>query len=180
MLSKGDSAEAGIGAMADQVRTIADFRAYERGQPRFLDHSDLFYLMHELSRLISVDFDRLMAKHQLTHSQWWALMHIFENDGATQSELATIMQLGRASAGSVIERLEAKGWVERRLDPKDNRLRRVFLSDAAVPVFMLMNEEGRRMFKTWMAGIEPKAEAELLTGLRRMRANAENGETKPK
>jgi DNA-binding MarR family transcriptional regulator len=166
--------------MADEVRTIADFRAYERRQPRFIDHSDLFYLMHELSRMISVDFDRLMARHQLTHSQWWALMHIFEHDGATQSELATIMQLGRASAGSVIERLEAKGWVERRPDPKDNRVRRVFLSDAAVPVFMLMSQEGQRMFKTWMANIEPEAEAELLAGLRRMRANAESEGTEPK
>lgn len=161
--------------MTDQVRTIAEFRAYGRHQPRYLDHSDLLYLMHELSRMISVQFDALMARHQLTHSQWWALMHIFEHEGATQTELATIMQLGRASAGSVIERLEAKGWVERRPDPADSRLRRIYLRDAAAPIFMVMAEEGQRMFKTWMAGIESGAEAAMLAGLRRIRANAEGG-----
>lgn len=161
--------------MTKSVRTIAEFRAYERRQPRYLDHSDLMYLMHELSRMISVHFDRIMAGHHLTHSQWWALMHIFENEGATQSELATIMQLGRASAGSVIGRLEGKGWVERRPDPADNRVRRVYLCDAAAPIFMVMVDEGRRVFKTWMAGIEPDAEAGMLAGLRRIRANAEGG-----
>lgn len=129
--------------------------------------------MHELSRIISVHFDRVMAQHQLTHSQWWALMHIMEHEGATQSELAEIMQLGRASAGSVIERLETKGWVERRADPADSRVRRVFLRDAVVPIFEVMNEEGQKVFKTWLNGITPAIEAGLLKGLRRIKANAE-------
>lgn len=159
--------------MSDEVKTIAQFRAYERRQPRYLDHADLLYLMHELSRIISVHFDRVMGQHHLTHSQWWALMHVFEHEGATQSELATIMQLGRASAGSVIERLEAKGWVERRPDPRDNRVRRVYLLDAAAPIFMLMVEEGQRIFKTWLDGIDSDTESLLLAGLRRIRDNAE-------
>ena len=156
-----------------KVGTIEEFRAYERSQPRYIDHEELLYILHELSRIISVHFDRAMAKHHLTHSQWWALMHIFQHEGATQSEIAAIMQLGRASAGGVIERLEAKGWVERRPDPEDNRVRRVYLRDEAVPIFLLMNEEGQRVFKTWMAGIDPSAEAGLIAGLRRIKSNAD-------
>lgn len=166
--------------MTPQVRTIAEFRAYERGQPRYTDHEELLYMLHELSRIISVHFDRVMSRHRLTHSQWWALMHVFQHEGATQSEIAGIMQLGRASAGSVIERLEAKGWVERRADPADSRVRRVYLRDAAVPIFLLMNEEGQRIFKTWMAGVDPALEAELIGGLRRIKTNAERAERAPK
>jgi DNA-binding MarR family transcriptional regulator len=166
---------AGKPRTAAKPRTIAQFRAFERRQPRYTDHETLLYMMHELSRLISVHFDRVMGQHQLTHSQWWALMHVFEHEGSTQSELAEIMQLGRASAGSVIERLEAKGWVERRADPADNRVRRVFLLDGAVPIFQLMNEEGQKIFKTWMAGIAPATEAALLAGLSRIKSNAEAG-----
>ncbi|WP_299638269.1 MarR family transcriptional regulator [Devosia sp.] len=154
------------------MKTVAEFRAYERRLPRYIDHEELLYTMHELSRLISVHFDKVMARHQLTHSQWWALMHIFEQEGVTQTELAVIMQLGRASAGGVLERLEAKGWIERRADPKDNRVRRVYLCDAAVPVFELMNEEGQRVFKTWLKGVGPDKEEEALKVLRLIRANA--------
>ena len=65
------------------------------------------------------------------------------------------------------------GRVERRPDPADNRVKRVYVCDAAAPVFMLMAEEGQRVFKTWMSGVAPAAEAEMLAGLRRIRANAE-------
>ena len=159
--------------MTEQVSTIAEFREYERRQPRYLDHEELLYMLHELSRMISVHFDRVMGSHDLTHSQWWALMHIFQHEGTTQSEIANILQLGRASAGGLIERLEKKGWVERRPDPRDSRVRRVYLRDAAVPIFLLMNQEGQRIFKTWMAGIEPGDEATMLAGLRRIKSNSE-------
>jgi len=65
------------------------------------------------------------------------------------------------------------GRVEWRPDPADNRVKRVYVCDAAAPVFMLMAEEGQRVFKTWMSGVAPAAEAEMLAGLRRIRANAE-------
>ncbi len=158
--------------MTGKLKTVAEFRDFERGLPRYIAHEELLYMMHELSRLISVHFDKAMAQHNLTHSQWWALMHIFEREGVTQTELASIMQLGRASAGGVLERLEAKGWIERRADPRDNRVRRVYLRDAAVPVFELMNEEGQRVFRTWLRGVAPDDEEEALKVLRLIRANA--------
>jgi MarR family transcriptional regulator for hemolysin len=158
--------------MPRRPKTIAQFRAFERKLPRYIDHEELLYTMHELSRLISVHFDRVMARHQLTHSQWWALMHIFEHEGVSQTEFADIMQLGRPAAGGLLERLEAKGWIARRPDPADNRVRRVYLCDAVVPVFELMNEEGQRVFKRWLKGITLDKEQEALKVLRLMRANA--------
>ncbi len=158
-----------------RLETVADWRAFEQSNPRNMAHSQLLYLMHELSRMISVEFDRAMTRHHLTHSQWWALMHISEHEGATQTELAGIMQLGRASAGKVIERLEAKGWIERRPDPADSRLRRVFLGDAAVPIFETMAQEGARLFGKWMNDISPKSEELVLRSLRRIKDNAERG-----
>ena len=50
--------------MADKVETIADFRAYERRQPRYTDHEELLYMLHELSRIISVHFDRVIPAAQ--------------------------------------------------------------------------------------------------------------------
>jgi DNA-binding MarR family transcriptional regulator len=139
----------------------------------FFEHSDLLYLIHELSRLISTYVDADMAAHRLTHSQWWALMHILEHEGATQTALADVLQMGRASAGKLLERLEAKAWIERRPDARDSRVRRVFLADAAIPVFALMIAEGRRVFDSFLEGIGPQEEARLLAGLRKIERNAE-------
>jgi DNA-binding MarR family transcriptional regulator len=139
----------------------------------FREHSALLYSMHELSRLISTTFDKAMAEHRLTHAQWWALMHIFEHEGATQTELAEILQMGRASTGKLLERLEAKHWVRRRTDREDSRVRRVFLRREVVPVFRLMTAEGRRLFEVYLKGIPAAEEARLTAGLRKIRANAE-------
>ncbi|RYZ30943.1 MAG: MarR family transcriptional regulator, partial [Sphingobacteriales bacterium] len=118
-------------------------------------HSDLLYLMHELSRMVSTHADKHLAKAGVTHVQWWAMMHIYEHEGLTQTQLAERMQMGRASFGKLVERLEAKAWIERRPDSTDSRVRRVFLRHAAVSLFKHMTEEGNILFKEFLAGIPP-------------------------
>ena len=136
-------------------------------------HGELFYMMHELSRFISIYFDHAMAQHQLTHAQWWAMMHVTENEGTTQSELAAIMQMGRASAGKLLERLEAKGWIERRPDAADHRVRRVYVVRSKPEVLNIMSHEGGNLFNDFLVGISEEEERAMLVGLRKMKANAE-------
>jgi MarR family transcriptional regulator, transcriptional regulator for hemolysin len=152
---------------SDEIRTLQG--------TAFREHSALLYSMHELSRLISTMFDKAMSEHRLTHAQWWALMHIFEHEGATQTELAEILQMGRASTGKLLERLEAKHWIERRQDAEDSRARRVFLRHEVVPVFQVMTAEGRRLFEVYLKGISAAEEVRLIAGLRKIKANAERG-----
>ncbi len=124
--------------------------------------------------MISTTFDKAMTDHRLTHAQWWALMHIFEHEGATQTELAEILQMGRASTGKLLERLEAKHWIERRQDKTDSRVRRVFLRDEVVPVFQVMTAEGKRLFEIFLKGISSTEESRLIAGLKKIKANAES------
>ena len=139
----------------------------------YRERSDILYLMHELSRLISTRADKDLSKVGLTHAQWWALMHIFEHEGATQSELAEILQMGRAGTGTLLERLEAKKWIERRPDEADGRVRRIFLRHEVVPVFRHMTEEGKALFNSLLTGLTPTEETRLLASIRRIKANAE-------
>lgn len=150
---------------SDVIRSMMD--------ASYREHSELLYSMHELSRLISTHVDHRMAAFRITRAQWWALMHIFENEGVAQSELAEIMQMGRASLGKLLERLEAKDWIERRGDQVDSRLRRVFLRHEVVPIFVQMTNEARVLFKAFLVGISTDEEARLLAGIRRIRKNAE-------
>ena len=162
--------------MHDTLTSVrADLRRIDvhPDQPR----GRLLYMIHELSRLINTGFDQAMAAHRLTHSQWWALLHIYENEGTTQSDLANLMQMGRASAGKLLERMEAKNWIERRPDPADNRVRRVYLAPGVLPVFRLMREEGQRVYERLLGDLSPQREGQLLKGLAMIRRNAEEGET---
>jgi MarR family transcriptional regulator for hemolysin len=139
----------------------------------YREHSELLYSMHELSRLISTHADKHMATVRVTHVQWWALMHIYEQEGLTQTELAELMQMGRASLGKLVERLEAKRWIERRADERDSRVWRIYLRAEVIPVFVHMTEEGKTLFKAYLAGISAAEEQRLLAGIRKIRRNAE-------
>jgi DNA-binding MarR family transcriptional regulator len=140
---------------------------------RAKEDGELLYSMHELSRLISMQFDQQMAPYALTRAQWWGLMHIGENEGVTQSELADILQMGRASAGKLLDRMEEKGWVERRSDKTDHRVRRVYLSAGAAPAMNVMGAQGEELFRKLLAGLSRDQVHAMIAGMRLIRRNAE-------
>ena len=59
-----------------------------------------------------------------------ALLFLAHHGGVPQRRLAEITTLSRSGAGAMIQRLEQDGFVERRADPDDRRLRLVELSPA--------------------------------------------------
>lgn len=91
----------------------------------------LGYLIHDVSRLRRVTFDRELAPLGITRSQWWVLAFVSRNDGLPQTQLANELDVGKVALGSLIDRLQSAGFVERRADEKDRRIKRVFLTDKA-------------------------------------------------
>jgi MarR family transcriptional regulator for hemolysin len=138
-----------------------------------VEQGELLYLVHEISRMVSTYFDQAMEKHQLTRAQWWCMMHVSENEGLSQSELAEKMQMGRASAGKLIERLEAKGWLERRNDETDNRLRRVYVSEQYHGIAGMMDGESSQLYRDILAGVSRTEHKAILTGMRKIKQNAD-------
>lgn len=88
----------------------------------------LGYLIHDVSRMRRTAFDQLMKPLGITRAQWWVLAHLSRHDGMAQTQLASMLDVGKASLGSLLDRLEATGFIERRPDAVDRRVKRVFLS----------------------------------------------------
>jgi DNA-binding MarR family transcriptional regulator len=57
-----------------------------------------------------------------------ALLYLAHHGGVAQRRLADVTSLSRSGAGAMIQRLEERGFVQRRTDPADRRLRLVELS----------------------------------------------------
>src|SRR5881392_3554167 len=85
----------------------------------------------DVARLLRTAFDRRVRKRGITRAQWLVLTRVHRHPGASQSELADMMEVERASAGRMIDRLEANGWVERRAQDGDRRVKRVYLTPEA-------------------------------------------------
>jgi MarR family transcriptional regulator for hemolysin len=88
------------------------------------------FLVHDVSRLRRTAFDQRMKPLGITRSQWWVLTNVTRHgdSGITQTELATVMDIGKVALGGLIDRLEHRGFVERRADSEDRRINRIFLT----------------------------------------------------
>ena len=88
-------------------------------------------LLFDVARFRSIVFDDFMQAFNLTRAQWWTLANLFRHDGLTQRDLAERLEIGAVTESGLIDRLEAQGWVERRDDPADRRVKKVWLSRRA-------------------------------------------------
>src|ERR1700727_928007 len=86
------------------------------------------FLIHDVSRLRRIVVDRALKPVGITRSQWWVLAFLSRRDGMTQSALAADLDVTKVGMGGLIERMEGSGYVERRADPRDARIRRVYLT----------------------------------------------------
>tara|TARA_R110000787_G_scaffold19496_8_gene58424 strand:+ start:7545 stop:8009 length:465 start_codon:yes stop_codon:yes gene_type:complete len=57
------------------------------------------------------------------------LFMLYINEGVTQQEMAYRLQADKAAVARTLVQLEDQGYVERRSDPSDRRVTRVFLTD---------------------------------------------------
>jgi len=72
--------------------------------------------------------------HGLTDAQFNALMILWDYRGRPlrQHELADLLVVNRASAGSVLDRMEPNGWIERVPDPADRRAMMVTITKGGI------------------------------------------------
>lgn len=137
------------------------------------------FLINDIARLMRMHYDRRMRALGLTRSQWWVLTHLYFKDGISQTELSDVLEVERATLGRMLDRLEAKGWVERRAAPADRRIKLVYLTGEVEALLVAMRARAADMRETTLAGLGA-AERELLIDLlSRVKRNLveQNGET---
>jgi DNA-binding MarR family transcriptional regulator len=92
------------------------------------DDEYIGYVISDVARLIRTVFDRRVRDIGLTRAQWLVLTRLYRRPGASQTELADMLETDRASAGRMIDRMQKNGWVERRADSDDRRVNRLYLT----------------------------------------------------
>ena len=131
------------------------------------------FLIHDVSRLRRTAFDQRMKPLGITRSQWWVLSGVSRHgeNGITQSELANVLDMGKVSLGGLIDRLEARGFVERRADPLDRRVNRIHPTLKGGGVLKKMEVLGHEMNARIMGGISLAQQHQLAEMLHVMKEN---------
>jgi len=111
------------------------------------------FILNDVARLMRTQFDRRVKALGLTRSQWWVLNHLFRNDGVTQSELAVILEIEKATLGRLLDRMEQKGWVRREEHAGDRRAKRVFLTKEVEPAIKTMRAAAADLRRDALSGL---------------------------
>jgi DNA-binding MarR family transcriptional regulator len=129
------------------------------------------FILNDVARLLRTAFDRRVKSLGLTRSQWWVLNHLFRNDGVTQSELADILEVEKATLGRLLDRLEAKGWVRRESHAGDRRAKRVFLTEEIEPALKTMRAAAADLRRDALVGLSVEDQTRFVDALLAIKAN---------
>lgn len=133
--------------------------------------SDPLFLIYDVARLMRTRADRQARRRGMTRAQWVILSWLEQKPGMSQIELADLVEVEPITVARLIDRLEATGLVERRPDPKDRRVRRLFLREAATPVLDEIRGYRAEIRALLSGGIAPERLEEMTAALLRMKSN---------
>ena len=129
-------------------------------------------LLHEAARAVRKAFERRVSHHGLSSAQWRMLVVMTKcGEAATQARLADLLEIEPISVSRLVDRMEASGWVERRTDPQDRRVKLIMPTDRARAVHAEIRAMADEVYGEALAGLTVEQRQALLGGLARVIAN---------
>lgn len=132
---------------------------------------DLLFLLYDVARLMRLRSDKRARLNGMTRAQWVILLWLDRRPGISQNELAGLVEVEPITVARLVDRLEARGLVERRHDPKDRRLRRLHVTEAARPHLTEIDAYRRELDAVATAGLDTVTQQGLMQALAIMKAN---------
>jgi MarR family transcriptional regulator, transcriptional regulator for hemolysin len=110
--------------------------------------------LYDVARLMRTRFDRWARTYGMTRAQGVILARLARQPGMTQNEMAGLCEVEPITVGRLVDRLETRGLLERRLDPSDRRIRRLHLLPAAEPILKEIQQYKAELFREITEGLD--------------------------
>ena len=126
------------------------------------------HLIRRAQQIAVAIFAEQLASADITPVQFAILNALLDSPGNDQVGLAKRVAFDPATSGSVIGRLEAKGWVVRQADPADRRRKLLVVTAQGVQALASIQKEVARVQEKILSPLTPSEQArfvELLTRL---------------
>jgi len=88
-----------------------------------------------IRRALRIPLESEIARGKLTPPQMSIIQMVVSHEGTSLKELSRAVGLAHSTVSGIVDRLESKGLLERRVDPADSRITRIH-SSAVVKKFV--------------------------------------------
>jgi DNA-binding MarR family transcriptional regulator len=134
--------------------------------PEFLD------LHSKTTKVLRAVADAAMRRHGLRLGQDHLLAVLWERDGSTPGEVAAALNVTTPTVTKVATRMTTTGLLTRRRDDRDNRLVRLWLTDAGRALRGPVETERRLMEEKITADLTETEREHLLSALAKIHRSA--------
>lgn len=128
-------------------------------------------LFNDIARLRIRIYDGAIKDTGLTHAQVFVINHLLKKNGISQVELAGALGIGVVGVSELVDRMEQRGWVERRPDLNDKRAKQVWLCARARRLLPKVLAAIRDLNAQTFEGLNKREIDSLTTSMRRVRRN---------
>jgi DNA-binding MarR family transcriptional regulator len=129
-------------------------------------------LIAMLYRMATVYLGQELPALKIGTGQYIFLAELYDEDGQSQDELTQRVYVDKANTARALNKLEEVGYVQRRSDESDKRIKRAFLQPSAQEI----EEEFWRIITRWSEiitqGIPRERQEQLASDLKKMADNA--------
>jgi MarR family transcriptional regulator for hemolysin len=132
---------------------------------------EIAFLLNDVARLMKTYADQTARRYGATRAQWAVLSRLNRSEGLKQSELAELLDLQPISLTRLLDRLAENELIERRPDPNDRRVNRLYLTPAARPLLDQLTALGEDLMAEVLEGVDDKSVSRLHADLGVMREN---------
>jgi len=132
------------------------------------------FRLYQCSNLLNKTGTRALDRHQVTTQQWailGALVRERWQGGIAVGDLASLLMVSRQNLTGVLSRMEARGLVDRAVDPKDNRSRLIKLTPEGRQRWFDMQAEIEAFYQDVFQGMSSSDKIHALHYLSLLRDN---------
>ncbi|MDM5339120.1 MarR family transcriptional regulator [Fictibacillus enclensis] len=112
-------------------------------------------------------------EYDLTKGQYLYLVRICENPGMIQEKLAEMIKVDRTTAARAIKKLEMNGFVEKKDDQYNKKIKKLFPTEKGKSVFPFIKRENEYSNNVALEGLTEEEAETILNLLVRVRKNIE-------
>lgn len=153
--------------MTSSLPPPADFYSADN----FSCEPSLGWLMRQIKQSMVLQADKLLGKHDLTHAQWAPMLRLRFNGPMSSAALARELAMDGGAMTRLLDRLEAKGLVQRERSMEDRRVVMVSLSDNGRNAMAQAPGVLSQVFNAHLAGFTDEEFRTLIQLLQRIVAN---------
>ena len=130
---------------------------------------DFVIVLNDVARRMRTRFDQWARNYGMTRAQGLILARLERQPGLSQNELAIICEVEPITVGRLVDRLEARGFLERRADPADRRIRRLHLLPASAPILAKIHDYREALEDYLTEGLDPEVQKAMEEALLHMK-----------